>query len=130
MELAAKEGQLKATQTNAALSERMNQVRGNMSAVRAAAHTDPNSPTGAAVIGQQESAMEDQKRIQVSSIMSQSAMDANQAAYLRNASSTALLGGALGAAGSLFKGIGGLPGLSGGPGGGPGSPMPLQGGGY
>ena len=55
MQLAAKEGELKATQTNAALTGKMNQTLGNLMAVRAAAHTDPNSPTGAAVMGQQES---------------------------------------------------------------------------
>lgn len=114
LQLAAQEGELKATQTSGQLTQRLNQTLGNIDAVRAAARGDPSSPTGAEVRNTIESEGENQKNIEVGSILSQSAMDENNAAYLRSASSDALLNGALGAGAGILKGIAGLPSLSGG----------------
>ena len=52
------------------------------------------------------------KNIQVDSIMAQAEQDQANAAYLRSASSTALLSGGIGAFGDLLKGFSGMPGLS------------------
>ena len=55
----------------------------------------------------------EQKIIKVDSINERVQMDEAQAAYLRQASSQALLGGELGAAGSVVQGVGGaLPGIA------------------
>ena len=112
MEQAAQYGDLKAVQTNAALTRNLNQTLGNIDAVRAAARTDPTSPTGAAVRNTVEATSTENKNIQVDSIMAQANQDRANAAYLRSASSMALLSGGIGAFGDLLKGFSGLPGLS------------------
>ena len=112
MEQAAQYGDLKAVQTNAALTRNLNQTLGNIDAVRAAARTDPTSPTGAAVRNTVEATATSDKNIQVDSIMAQAEQDQANAAYLRSASSTALLSGGIGAFGDLLKGFSGMPGLS------------------
>ena len=111
-EQAAQYGDLKAVQTNAALTRNLNQTLGNIDAVRAAARTDPSSPTGAAVRNTVEATATSDKNIQVDSIMAQANQDRANAAYLRSASSTALLSGSIGAFGDLLKGFSGMPGLS------------------
>ncbi len=111
-EQAGQYGDLKAVQTNAALTRNLNQTLGNIDAVRAAARTDPTSPTGAAVRNTVEATSTENKNIQVDSIMAQANQDRANAAYLRQASSMALLSGGIGAFGDLFKGFSGLPGLS------------------
>ncbi len=111
-EQAGQYGDLKAVQTNAALTRNLNQTLGNIDAVRAAARTDPASPTGAAVRNTVEATSTENKNIQVDSIMAQANQDRANAAYLRQASSTALLSGGIGAFGDLLKGFSGLPGLS------------------
>jgi hypothetical protein len=113
-EQAAEYGDLKATQTNAALTRNLNQTLGNIDAVRAAARTDPTSPTGAAVRNTVEATGTENKNIQVDSIMAQAEQDRADAAYLRSASNTALLSGGINAAGNLFKGFSGMPALAGG----------------
>jgi len=114
LQLVAQEGEAKATQTNAQLTSRLAQTLGNIDAVRAAARTDPTSPTGAAVRNEVEATSTNQKDIEVNSIMSQSAQDESSAAYLRTASSTALLSGGIGAGAGILKGIAGLPSIPGG----------------
>ena len=111
-EQAGQYGDLKAVQTNAALTRNLNQTLGNIDAVRAAARTDPTSPTGAAVRNTVEATSTENKNIQVDSIMAQANQDRANAAYLRSASNTALLSGGIGAFGDLLKGFSGLPGLS------------------
>src|ERR1700693_2106610 len=49
LDRAAQYGELKATQTNAGMTRNLNITLGNIDAVRAAARTDPTSPTGNAV---------------------------------------------------------------------------------
>lgn len=113
LERAAQYGELKGTQTNAQMTRNLAITLGNIDAVRAAAKTDPTSPTGAAVRDYTEQVGTEQKNIKVDSIMAQAQEDEANAAYLRKASSDALLGGELGAGGAVLKGIAGaLPALA------------------
>jgi hypothetical protein len=106
LDRSAQYGELKATQTNAQLTRNLVISLGNIDAVRAAARTDPTSPTGVAVRDYVEQTATERKNIQVDSIMAQAQEDEANAAYLRDASKKALLGGELGAAGDILKGIG------------------------
>jgi hypothetical protein len=113
LDRAATYGDLKATQTGAQLTRNLAVSLGNIDAIRAAARTDPTSPTGAAVRDYTEQIGTEQKNIQVDSITAQAQEDEANAAYLRSASSTALLSGVLGAGGGALgkNGLAGLPGL-------------------
>lgn len=108
MEEAAQFGELKATQTSAQMTRNLVMSLGNIDAVRAAAGADPNSPTGAAVRDYVEQTGLQQRGIITSNIEEQSRMDEAGAAYLRQASSTALLGGDISMGGTLLGGAGGL----------------------
>jgi hypothetical protein len=98
---------LEAAQKNAQMTRNLGITLGNMDAIRAASKTNPTSPTGAAVRDFTNYTGTEQKNIKVDSIMAQAQEDEANAAYLRSASSTALLSGGIGAAGSVFQGIGG-----------------------
>jgi hypothetical protein len=108
LERAAQYGELQATQTNAQLTRNLNISLGNIDAVRAAAHGDPTSPTGAAVRDYVEQTQTERKNITVDTITAQAQEEEANAAYLRQASSTALLGGELGAGADVLKGIAGV----------------------
>jgi hypothetical protein len=113
LDRAAQYGELKGTQTNAQLTRNLTITLGNLDAIRAAAKTDPTSPTGAAVRDYTEQVGTENKNIQVDSIMAQAQEDEANAAYLRKASSDALLSGEIGAGGDVLKGIAGaLPALA------------------
>lgn len=99
LENAAQRGRVAAAQTGASETEKLVQTLGNIDAVRAAAHTDPTSPTGAAIRDWNETLGLTKKSIDVDNIMAQSQQEDSDAAYLRSASKYALLGGEL-AAGS------------------------------
>jgi hypothetical protein len=107
LEQQAQYGELKATQTNAQLTRNLAITLGHVDAVRAAAHTDPTSPTGAAVRGEMEEVGTEKKGIAVENIMNQVRMDEANAAYLRSAASNALLAGDISMAGDLFGGAAG-----------------------
>lgn len=110
LEEAAKYGELKAQQTGAAMTRNLVTTLGNIDAVRAAAHTDPTSPTGAAVRENAEELGNEQRGIKVASIEQQARMDESNAQFMRDASDKALLGGDLSIAGTLLKaGSGGIP---------------------
>jgi hypothetical protein len=112
LDRAAQYGELKASQTNSQLTRNLVISLGNFDAVRAAARNDPTSPTGMAVRDYVEQTETERKNITVDSITQQAQEDEANAAYLRDASSKALLGGDLGAAGKLLEGVGpALPGL-------------------
>lgn len=98
---------LEAAQKNAQMTRNLGITLGNMDAIRAAAKTNPTSPTGAAVRDYTEQIGTEQKDIAVDSLPAQQQMDEANAAYLRTASTTALLSGGIGAAGSVFQGLGG-----------------------
>lgn len=119
LDRAAEYGELKAKQTSGQLTQNLNMTLGNIDAIRAAAHDDPTSPTGAAVRDYTERVGTNQKDIQVDSILQQSKQNEADAAYLRKASSDALLSGDIAAGGDVLKGLaGGLGSLGGGGGGG------------
>ena len=80
---------------------------GNIDAVRAASHGDPFDPTNAAVRGDVEDRGARQTSITVANIEQQARTDESNAAYMRKASSDALLGGDLSIAGTLLKGLSG-----------------------
>src|ERR1700722_9766788 len=106
LDRASQYGTLKATQTNGQLTRNLAISLGQIDAIGTAAKTDPTSPTGAAVRDYTEQTATEQKNIKVDSITAQAQEDEDNAAYLRQASKTALLGGDLGAAGDILKGIG------------------------
>lgn len=113
LDQAAQYGELKATQTNAQLTRNQAISLGQLDSIRAAARTDPTSPTGAAVRDYVEQTGTERKNIQVDSITTQAQEDEDNAAYLRQASKTALLGGDMAAGGDVLKGIAGaLPALA------------------
>jgi hypothetical protein len=105
-ETAAGYARLDAVQTGAALSTKLSNALGTIDAMRAAAHTDPTSPTGAAVRDTVEQTGLTQKSIAVDNKLAQARQDDSDAAYLHQAGKYALLGGELGAASGLLKSAG------------------------
>ena len=69
LEEQAQYGELKATQTNAQMTRNLAITLGHVDAVRAAMHTDPSSPTGAAVRGEMEEVGTEKKQATVESIL-------------------------------------------------------------
>jgi hypothetical protein len=116
LEQEAQYGRLKADQTNAQMTRNLAITLGHVDAVRAAMHTDPTSPTGAAVRGEMEAQGTMRKGITVENILQQTRMDEANAAYMRSQASNALLSGdlamlgtAFGAGAGAMKGMGGTP---------------------
>jgi hypothetical protein len=107
LEQQAQYGDLKATQTNAQMTERLAVTLGHIDAVRAAAHTDLSSPTGAAVRGEREMLGTEAKEVTVENILQQSRMDEANAAYMRSNASNALLSGDIAMIGTAFSGAAG-----------------------
>ena len=107
LEQQAEYGRLKATQTNAQMTRNLAITLGHVDAVRAAMHTDPTSPTGAAVRGEMEATGQMKKEITVENIMQQARMDEANAAYMRTQSSNALLQGDIAMLGDAFAGASG-----------------------
>ena len=107
LEKAAEIGRVQAVQTSAQMTQKENQMLGNIDAVRAAAHDDPTSPTGAAIRNTAEDMATTQKTITVDNILEQVQQDESDAAYERTASQYAMTGGILGAGASLLGGLGG-----------------------
>lgn len=131
LEEAAQYGELKATQTGAQMTRNLVMTLGNIDAVRAASRVDPSSPSAAAVHDFVEQTGEEQRSITTSNIARQAQMDEQNAQYMRYASSQALLGGDLAAAGTILGGLGGgiksMGGFGGGGGGGGSSPFDVTG---
>jgi hypothetical protein len=88
---AADYGRLQADQTSAALTRDLNTTLGNIDAIRAAARTDPTSPTGAAVREREEQIGTEQRSIKTGNILAQANQNEADAAYYRTAATTALL---------------------------------------
>jgi hypothetical protein len=105
LETAATYGDLKAVQTGGQMTRNLNTTLGNIDAVRAAAGTDPSSPTGAAVRANTEGLGREQESITVDSILAQSTQDRNDAAYYKSAASDAMFSGEIGAAAGVAKAI-------------------------
>ena len=98
-------GRLKADQVGAQLTERLNITLQNIDAVRAAARDDPSSPTGQAVRDYQEMIGTRQKTITVDNILAQTQQNEADAAFYRNAASSALLSGNISAGAAILKGF-------------------------
>jgi hypothetical protein len=90
LENAAQRGRVAAVQTGAAETIKLATDLGNVDAIRAAAHTDPTSPTGAAVRDWHEQLGLTRKAIDVDNIIAQANQEASDAAYLRQAGKFAL----------------------------------------
>jgi hypothetical protein len=123
LEQQAEYGRLKATQTNAQLTRNLAITLSHVDAVRAAMHTDPTSPTGAAVRGEMEATGQMRKDITVENILQQTRMDEANAAYMRSQASNALLSGDIAMLGDAFQGMAGVLGGPGAPGA-PSGPLP------
>lgn len=107
LESAAERGRVAAAQTGAQLTEQLNTTLGNIEAVRAAANTDPTSPTGAAIMERQQFLGNRQKNIAVENLLAQASENQAGAAYMRKAGNFALMSsyisGAAGAANTAAK---------------------------
>jgi hypothetical protein len=103
LQVAATYGDLKAVQTGGQMTRNLTQTLGNIDAVRAAAGTDPTSPTGAAMRDNAENIGTQNKEITVNSILQQSTQDRSDAAYYQSAASGALFAGDIGAAAGVLK---------------------------
>lgn len=107
LDRAAQYGELQATQTNAQMTRNLAITLGHIDAIRAASHTDPTSPTGAAVRNTEEAIGTEQKDIKVTSYLEQAQQNEADAAYMRYAGSLALLAGDISMAGDVLGGLGG-----------------------
>jgi hypothetical protein len=104
---AAQYGRIKAAQTGEAITQNMTRALGHIAAVRASAGADIRSPSSAAVMGSQEGLWERKRAIEMGNVFAQTREDERAAQMYTDAASRSLLGGYLGAAGSLVGGIGG-----------------------
>lgn len=104
----AKYGELSAAQTSGQMARSLNTTLGNIEAVRAAARADPNSPTGAAILDEQEAIGTSNRTTTVNSILAQANQDKSDAAYYRSAASDALFSGGVDAAAGIAKGLANL----------------------
>lgn len=107
LDRAAQYGDLQATQVNAQMTRNMAINLAKLDTIRAAAHTSPFSPTGAAVRGFTEETDTQNKNIKVTSIMEQAQQDEADAAYERFAGSQALLSGDISMVGTALSGTAG-----------------------
>jgi len=101
----AQYGALKATQTNAMLSRNLSDSLARIDAVRSASHASAASPMTAEVRNQMDYLGSEQKEIRTTNFLEQSQLDESQAAYLRQAASTAMMSGMIGAGGDIFGGL-------------------------
>lgn len=111
----AQRGVVAATQTGADYTRKLAVDLGNIDILRASAHTDPTSTTGAAIRDTNEQFGLTQKSIAVDNIMAQARQQEAEAAYLRSAGKSALLSGYISAGAGLLGAVG--TGLSAQPGG-------------
>jgi hypothetical protein len=105
LENAAQRGNVASVQTGAKETIGLDNTLGTIDAVRAAAHDDPTSPTGAAIRDWSESLGLSKKAIDVDNILAQSRQEQDDAAYLRQAGRTALLGGEISAGSDLLTAL-------------------------
>jgi hypothetical protein len=108
LEEQAQYGELQYAQTQAQMTRNLALTLGHVDAVQAATKADPTSPTNAAVRDYAEQVGTEQKTIKGDSILQQVQLDQAQAAYEQGAAQTALVGGELGAAGSVVTGLAGM----------------------
>jgi hypothetical protein len=107
---AAQIGQTKAAETDTDMRRRLVSQLANITAIRASAGLDPNSPTGAAINANVQGGGDLSRTQAVENINQQVTSDQQAAAFYTSSASSALLGGELGAVGSIFGGLGGAMG--------------------
>ena len=107
---AAEIGKIKAEQTTGDMTRRLTSQLANIEAVRAGAGLDPNSPTGRAISAQVGGVGDLNRTAAMTTISAQISADQNAEKFYTQSASDALLGGFMGAAGSVLKGIGGASG--------------------
>lgn len=104
----AEYGQVKANQTSTQMQQQLSDILGNISAVRAAANVDPNSPTSDALLARNEAKGEQQRQIAVNNVNAQVAADQQGADFYKNAAGSETLGGFLGAGGDVLSSLASL----------------------
>lgn len=105
LQRAADFGQTQATLTDTTMRENLNTTLGNIEAVRAAAFTDPTSPTSIALMDQSSERSERQRLAAVGSERAQSEEDMASADYLRKAGDFAVTQSYLSAATDVAGGL-------------------------
>jgi hypothetical protein len=111
LEASAQRGHVAAVQTGAKETIALDNTLGMIDSVRAAAHADPTSPTGAAIRDWNETLGLTKKSIDVDNIMAQTKQEESDAAYLRQAGKNALTMGYINAGTDVFSAVSkmGLP---------------------
>jgi hypothetical protein len=104
LERSAQYGRLAAAQTGAQDTEKLDTTLASIDSIRAAAHADPTSPTGAAVRDTEEYIGTRSRNIAVLNLQAQADQETSDADYLRKAGKFALGMGELGALASLAGG--------------------------
>lgn len=96
-----------ADETDTVLREELNTTLGNIAAIRAASGVTLDSPTGIAITDEESRVSDRQRRISVGNLTRQATQYESDARYYRSAAGSALLAGAVGAAGTAFRGLSG-----------------------
>lgn len=105
LENAAKRGHVAAVQTGAKETIALDNTLGMIDSVRAAAHADPTSPTGAAIRDWNETLGLTKKSIDIDNIIATTKQEESDAAYLRQAGKNALNMGYLNAGTDIFSAL-------------------------
>lgn len=116
LERAAEYGELKATQTGGQMTRNLNMTLAHIDTIRAAARSDPSSPSNFAARSSVEAVGIEQRDITVDSLKAQAQEDESNAAFMRQAASEAITAGNVAALADILKGAGGAV-ASGSPGG-------------
>lgn len=103
---AAQFGETQATLTDTTMRQNLSKTLGNIEAVRAAANTDPNSPTSVALMDQSTQRSDTQRMAAVGTIKTQDETDLASASYLKQAGSFAMTQSYIGAAAGVAAGVG------------------------
>lgn len=107
-ELQAQYGQIKAAQTNTMMEENLQRTLSNITAVQSATGARTSSPSDQAYRNYSEFLGDRDRTQAVANINAQVQQDQSAQAYYQSAASNALLGGFLGAAGSIAGSAGGF----------------------
>lgn len=108
-----------ASQTDTIMRQQLQKMLGGMMATRASANTAPESPTGAAILSATQGQGDQQRNIQVGNLAAQAAQQQADSGFYTSAAQQTLqdayanagnsiLGGFLGAGGSVLSGMSGL----------------------
>lgn len=109
---AAEFSRAQARQTDAYMRANLMKSVGNIEAIRASAGTNPDSPTGNAIINRTQGQGDQERAIKVGDIMAQAGEDQTESGMYASAASQALSdgeqGGILGGLGKILSGVSGL----------------------